>query len=127
MKKNHLNINIAAVIYALRKWKGLHQLYYANVLNIDRSTYGRMESGKAGIAATRLKEIADVFCVSLTSLHAFADTIAHIDFKNMGISHMLSLFESRNSAEKENFTSEELHIIFSYIKVYFENKANSRL
>ncbi|MBX3163629.1 MAG: helix-turn-helix transcriptional regulator [Bacteroidetes bacterium] len=123
MKKDYRDINIAAVVYALRKWKKLPQLYFADTLHIDRTNYGRMESGETVISGVRLKEIADLLGVSIAAIHTFADSIVHIDFKTMSISRMLDLFESGNAAEKDNFTAEELHIIYSYIKAYFGNKA----
>lgn len=55
-------------IHQLRVQKGYTQEKVARALNIDRSFYGRIESGKKGCSVDFLIRLSDFFAVSLDYL-----------------------------------------------------------
>lgn len=52
----------------IRNEKGLSQVDLANLLNMDRTTYSKLESGDTGISLHHIKNISDVLNTPLTSL-----------------------------------------------------------
>lgn len=55
-------------IRQLRKENGYTQEKIAKILNVDRSFYSRIESGKNGCSVDLLVQLSSLFCVSLDYL-----------------------------------------------------------
>ena len=55
-------------IQALRKEKGLSQEKFALIIEMDRTYYASVESGKRNISLQNIKKIADGFGISLSEL-----------------------------------------------------------
>lgn len=56
-----------------RKSQGLSQEYMALKLEIDYSTYGKIERGKIGISALRLEAIAEILGVDVLDIFPFKE------------------------------------------------------
>ncbi|WP_104002092.1 helix-turn-helix domain-containing protein [Marinobacterium lutimaris] len=55
-------------VRALRKEKGLSQEALAALADIDRSYMGHIERGEKNITLTKIYQIADALCISVTEL-----------------------------------------------------------
>ncbi|MET4000553.1 helix-turn-helix transcriptional regulator [Marinobacterium sp. MBR-109] len=53
-------------VRALRKEKGLSQEALAALADIDRSYMGHIERGEKNITLTKIYQIADALCISIT-------------------------------------------------------------
>jgi DNA-binding XRE family transcriptional regulator len=58
---------VSTVLIWLRNSKNLNQEYLAALLNIERKTYARMESGRADICLSRLVTLAHFYEVPLST------------------------------------------------------------
>lgn len=56
-----------------RKSQGLSQEYMALKLEIDYSTYGKMERGKIALTTSRLEAIAEILEVPILEIFPFKD------------------------------------------------------
>lgn len=58
------------LIQEIRKTKGISQEKFALQINMDRTYYASVESGKRNISLANIKKIADGFELSLSELFA---------------------------------------------------------
>ncbi|WP_445710289.1 helix-turn-helix domain-containing protein [Flavobacterium sp.] len=61
-------MDIGKNIKQIRELKNISQDYMANALNISQSTYAKIESGQVVPKVDRLKEIATIFEIDLSTL-----------------------------------------------------------
>ena len=59
----------------LREAKGLSQERFALLIDMDRTYYASVESGKRNISILNIKKIADGFGVSVSELFAQAEKV----------------------------------------------------
>jgi transcriptional regulator with XRE-family HTH domain len=63
-------------IRKIREIKGYSQEYMANELEMSTKSYSRIECGETSLSVTRLKQIAEIFGVSIAAILEF-------DFKKL--------------------------------------------
>ena len=88
-----LYMNIGQAVKMLRKRKGLTQSDLASKISAyDTTNLSRFERGDQGIASRKLAEIAKILEVSVSTLHAIAETDGKLlDSKNLDSSkHLIS-------------------------------------
>jgi transcriptional regulator with XRE-family HTH domain len=125
MKLLEYDLKIIKTVKALRELRGIKQVIVANALEIDRTTYTRVENGEVAITAGQLKIIASALNTSTFQIMAIADADDNIDFKMTSLSDILVRFVlmSKELGDKINFSEEELEFIIGKIKsFYFKNQ-----
>lgn len=115
------DLKICSTIKALRQLRQIKQSTLAEVLQVDQSTYCRIERGETTITPAQLKIIAEALQTSLFQILTIADADESKNFKLKSLSNLLIkfvvLFEEAN--EKLNFSEEELHFIVSKIRLNY--------
>lgn len=79
MQRSKYNLSLVGIIVGIRKLRSLKQIYIASRLDIDRSSYSRLEAAKAAFTPDRLKRIADCLETPVADMLLLADMIAGLD------------------------------------------------
>lgn len=122
------DLKICSTIKALRQLRQIKQATLAKVLEVDQSTYCRIERGETTITPAQLKIIAGALQTSLFQILTIAEVDDSKNFKLKALSNLLIkfvlLFEEAN--EKLNFSEEELHFIVSKIRLNYADFAKRK-
>ena len=91
----------------LREDNELTQQELANILKVDRSTYGGWEIGKDTIPLRKLNEVANYFKVSIDYLTGLSDVKSY-DFINNEIDIKIVSERLKHFREKNNLLQKDL-------------------
>ncbi|MDR2962757.1 MAG: helix-turn-helix domain-containing protein [Bacteroidales bacterium] len=75
--------SITEILKELREKKGKTQQDLANVLNLEVSSYGKKELGKADITLTQLERISNFYNISVLELLAYPNTVSINEKQNI--------------------------------------------
>ncbi len=100
MKKNSINR-----IKEIRESQGLSQESVAYELNISQQAYSRIEKNPDSASVKRIRDLSNVFGVSLTSLIGEEDTYIQQNFQQQGghASSVVHVHGTMNLIEKEMY------------------------
>ncbi|WP_317899531.1 helix-turn-helix domain-containing protein [Aurantibacillus circumpalustris] len=118
MKPQEYDLRIVKVIKALRGTSFIKQINLANALNIDQSTYSRIEKGELSFSPGQLKIVAQALQTSHFQILTLADCDNIIDFNTTSYTQTLIKFILMITEKRQdlNFTMEELDFLISKIK-----------
>ena len=68
-----IQVDFGVACKKLREAKGLSQERFALIIEMDRTYYASVESGKRNISIQNIKKIADGFGISVSELFANAE------------------------------------------------------
>lgn len=68
-----IQVDFGVACKKLREAKGLSQERFALIIDMDRTYYASVESGKRNISIQNIKKIADGFGISVSELFANAE------------------------------------------------------
>lgn len=128
MKQLPYDKELMKLVCQLRERGGFKHINLSNCLNIDRTTYGRMESGDLGFTPGQLMIMAQSLKTSHYQLMALVDTKLEYKFLNTSFSTLLikALKMIEGKDEEISFNEDELQFIISvlhkkYLEVWSEN------
>jgi transcriptional regulator with XRE-family HTH domain len=117
------DITLAQILKALRVSRGWCQSYIAQEINIDQSTYSRIERGESAVTAGQLKLIARLYHTSHFQLLALADHQAgDTNFRLTSFSELLvNIVELLTVGyRQEDLTESEIEFLVSVIRRKFQ-------
>jgi transcriptional regulator with XRE-family HTH domain len=118
-------LKIVVTITAIRKLRGVKQYTLADFLNIDRSSYSKLESGKVNMSRNKLTKIADFLDTSINSILLIAYSIDPLELERRDIQEISKGLLTR-VGEQKFFSAEELYYIFMTIKrIYLKSRHKS--
>ena len=111
MRHFKFDLRIQLVLIALRKHKGIKQETMCIPLNLDRTSYSRIENGRTAISFGQLQVIAEELGVSTEIIRMFANAFEISDFEHKSIDEILSNFIVANNPSREKI----IFLIQNYI------------
>lgn len=121
MKLLEYDLKVIRTVKALRELRQVKQVTIALALDIDRTTYSRIENGELPISFGQLKIIASELNTSVFQIMAIADADDDLDFKMTSLSDILVRFVlmHEGKSQKIAFTEVELEYIIGKIKTHY--------
>jgi transcriptional regulator with XRE-family HTH domain len=134
MKPLEYDLKIIKIIKALRAPAILKQINLAHALDIDQSSYSRIERGDLAMTPGQLKIVANLLQTSHFQVLALADSTDNKEFKSTSLSEILikTTLMLEGKTNDLNFTEDEMEFVISKIREKYAEMAiakifNSRL
>lgn len=115
------DLKVLLTIIAIRKLRQLKHINMAISLNIDRSSYSRLERGEVSMSQRKFSEIAEALSTSMYTILMIANALDKIDIGEKHVKEILSLFLQICAREpvQLDFQPGELRFIFYVIKRFY--------
>ena len=92
-------VNTASKIRQVREYKNISQMYMAEQLNISQPAYAQVESGKTSLSENRLKKIAEILEVDITTLISDEKLTLNIQYNTLN--NNSSIVKELNTKQSE--------------------------
>lgn len=118
MSQSEYDLKLIAAVIGVRKLRGLKQENIANDLGIYRTYIVKMEKGEVIPRTGKLNEIATILKTTIPNLLKVAEAIDMLDFETSSTEeiHRTFLKKYETTADRIDFTKDELLLIFSAMK-----------
>lgn len=98
----NLNLKLSNTIRSIRESKRIKQIYMSQKLKVTQQAYSRMEQNPEKLSLIRLKQIAEILEVELTTLLGIDINSMHQNFQNQSATTTTALLHSITTDEKSD-------------------------